>query len=142
MIYDLESGEATRAWAHALARELRRPAVVRLEGDLGAGKTQIVRWLLEAAQVLEVASPTFAIHHVYPTAEGDIDHIDLYRLQSDDDLESTGFWDLLQQPNALVLVEWADRLPDDVWPTSLKTNVRVHIEKTGAESRRLTVTQI
>lgn len=64
----------------------------------------------------DVASPTFAIHHEYTSPGGMIDHVDLYRVKTDEDLEGSGFWDLLRNPQALLFVEWADRLPEEVWP--------------------------
>jgi len=95
---------------------------------MGAGKTQIVRWFLTQLGVTEVASPTFAVHHQYASPGGPVDHVDLYRVESDEDLESTGFWDLIREPQTLVFVEWADRLPEDAWP--LDQNImRIHIQK-------------
>ncbi len=106
----------SRAWVKRILAELQRPCVVRLEGELGAGKTQMVRWFLEELGVCEASSPTFAIHHEYKTSTGLVDHVDLYRVQSDADLEASGFWDLLLQPSGFIFVEWSDRLPSDVWP--------------------------
>jgi tRNA threonylcarbamoyladenosine biosynthesis protein TsaE len=125
-----------RAWARSFAAELRRPCVVLLSGELGAGKTQLVRWFLEDLGVDDVQSPTFAIHQAYPSSAGDVDHVDLYRLQSDSDLESSGFWDLFEGDRGLVFVEWADRLPETVWPAGWK-KIFVSLAKSdsGEESR-------
>jgi tRNA threonylcarbamoyladenosine biosynthesis protein TsaE len=114
----LKDRQAARAWVKKIAVRLHRPCVVLLSGELGAGKTQFVRWFLQEWGAKDVASPTFAIHHEYETERGRVDHIDLYRVESDADLESSGFWDLLQQDDALMFVEWAERLPEDVWPES------------------------
>jgi tRNA threonylcarbamoyladenosine biosynthesis protein TsaE len=85
--------------------------VVALIGDLGAGKTQLVRGACEGARVppREVASPTFAIVATYH-GRIPIHHADLYRLADEDELHATGFFDLLGGAGA-VLVEWADRIP-------------------------------
>lgn len=112
----LQSQAETQSWVKQILPQLTRPCVVRLEGELGAGKTQMVRWFLELLGAQDVASPTFAIHHEYKTPSGPIDHVDLYRVTSDADLEASGFWDLLAQPSGLVFVEWSSRLPDNVWP--------------------------
>jgi tRNA threonylcarbamoyladenosine biosynthesis protein TsaE len=112
----LHSPEETRRWAEDFATQLKRPCVVLLDGDLGAGKTQTVRYFLSALGVKESASPTFAIHHEYRSSSGPIDHVDLYRVNSDADLETTGFWDLFLREDGLVFVEWAARLPEDIWP--------------------------
>jgi tRNA threonylcarbamoyladenosine biosynthesis protein TsaE len=116
------------AWVKALVPQLRRPCLVLLLGQLGAGKTQVSKWFLREMGISDVASPTFAIHHVYPHAQGDIDHFDLYRLQSDSELEDIGFWDVLSLNEGLVFVEWADRLPPEVWPKTWM-QLRVHLRQ-------------
>ena len=126
----------TRAWVRSFLRELTRPCVVLLSGPLGAGKTQLVKWFLEDLGMNDTVSPTFAIHHSYEVKSGLIDHVDLYRLKSDEDLESSGFWDLFTQNQGLVFVEWADRLPEDVWPAGWK-KVFIRLEKLGEEGRRI-----
>jgi len=125
-------------WVHTMVPKLRRPCVVLLSGDLGAGKTQFVRWFLERLGADDVASPTFAIHHEYLTSGGVIDHVDLYRVTSDADLEASGFWDLFVQSQGLVFVEWADRLPEDVWPVSWD-QVFIKIVKEDGDQRRVEV---
>ncbi|MGA2871071.1 MAG: tRNA (adenosine(37)-N6)-threonylcarbamoyltransferase complex ATPase subunit type 1 TsaE, partial [Verrucomicrobiota bacterium] len=58
-----------------------------------------------------VNSPTFALHQTYEAPSTVVDHFDLYRVESDAELETTGLWDVLLKPKGLILVEWADRLP-------------------------------
>ena len=123
-----------RTWAHAEAVKWPRPCVILLDGDVGAGKTQLTRWFCEALGVNDVASPTFAIHHRY---SGGVDHVDLYRVASDADLESSGFWDLLKG-DRLLFVEWANRLPVDVWPKDW-TKVFIQLKKAAGEERELSV---
>jgi tRNA threonylcarbamoyladenosine biosynthesis protein TsaE len=87
--------------------------ILLLDGEMGAGKTTFTRFLLEALGCHEVASPTFAFHHRYDTAaSGVVEHFDFYRLQSEDDLESIGFWDCFQDGSQLVIIEWAKRLKE------------------------------
>jgi len=122
--------DESEQFAKTLATQLTKPCAVLLSGDLGAGKTQFVRWLVVALGESDAASPTFAIHHRY----GSIDHLDLYRLTSDADLESTGFWDLLTTSDALLLVEWADRLPESIWPESwLRVFVNLQVGRSAEE---------
>lgn len=124
-------------WAHAFAPQLVRPCVVLLDGNLGAGKTQMVRWLCAALGAYATASPTFAIHNEYKVLLGTIDHVDLYRVKSDADLEASGFWDLLRGDQAMMFVEWAERLPANVWPREW-TRVRLRLEKASeAEDARI-----
>lgn len=103
-------------WVHENIGKWQRPCLVLLEGDLGAGKTQITKWIVQALGGQDpVTSPTFGIHHRYQTPAGFVDHVDLYRLESAEDLESTGFWDLFNSSD-FILVEWAQRLPEEAWP--------------------------
>jgi tRNA threonylcarbamoyladenosine biosynthesis protein TsaE len=108
------SPEATRAAARELAQSLGgRGLVVALVGPLGAGKTAFVQGLAEGLGLdpAEVASPTFAIASEYPERDGlRLVHADLYRLESEAELEATGFRDLLV-PAVVLAVEWADRFP-------------------------------
>ncbi len=113
----LDSLESTRDWARAVVSKFTRPCIILLDGELGAGKTQLVRYFLQALGVEDVSSPTFSIHNEYRSIDGAIDHVDLYRVRSDADLEATGFWDLVVRPKRLLFVEWAKRLPADVWPS-------------------------
>jgi tRNA threonylcarbamoyladenosine biosynthesis protein TsaE len=87
---------------------------VALVGPLGAGKTAFVQGLAEGLGVDpgEVASPTFVIASEYPETRGlRLVHADLYRLESEAELEAAGFRDLLA-PDVVLAVEWADRFPD------------------------------
>lgn len=84
--------------------------LILLRGDLGAGKTKMIETLLSHLGIKNVSSPTFAIHHHYNITNINIDHFDLYRIESDSDLESTGFWDVFSQTQSWVIIEWADRL--------------------------------
>jgi tRNA threonylcarbamoyladenosine biosynthesis protein TsaE len=105
------SARATFELGARLGRALRPGDVVALSGDLGAGKTQLVRGACRGARVpeREVASPTFAIVATY-RGRIPVHHADLYRVADEDELFATGFFDLLGGEGA-VLVEWADRLP-------------------------------
>lgn len=136
--HEFKSAAEARQWATAFVPNLKRPCVVLLSGDLGAGKTQFVRWFLEVLGSKDTASPTFAIHNEYNTPGGPADHVDIYRVQSEGDLESSGFWDLFAQDAGLVFVEWADRLPEDMWPANW-TRIFLQLDKLEGEARRLRV---
>ena len=121
-------------WGEALGRAAHPPLVFAITGDLGAGKTTLVRAICRGAGVEEpVTSPTFALVHEYTGTLGTVYHLDLYRLTSPDELTGIG-WDDLMQAHALVLVEWADRagdrLPPDIVPLALE-----HVE--GDPDRRI-----
>ena len=91
--------------------------VIRLHGDMGAGKTTFVRLYLSLiSEQDEIASsPTFALHHQYKTQVGLVDHIDLYRLENSEALEEVGFWDILDKAET-IFIEWPERVPKQQWP--------------------------
>ena len=116
-------------FAEQLKKFFKQSQVLLLDGPLGVGKTTFVRFLLETlekerggfAQKKEreqVTSPAFTIQNNYHTSFGLIQHIDLYRLKDDEDLESTGFWDIFseQEKKYLIIIEWANRLNPDCLP--------------------------
>ena len=83
---------------------------ILLSGPMGAGKTTFVREFTRAlGSEDEASSPTYALHHRYVTAQGPVDHFDLFRLEDAEALESAGFWDLLAD-SSLALIEWPERL--------------------------------
>lgn len=111
-------------WGEQFGRAAKAPLVVALTGDLGAGKTTLVRAICRGAGVTEpVTSPTFALVHEYAGSTAPVYHLDLYRLKSPDELTNIG-WDDLMVATAIVLVEWADRagdrLPADIVPIELE----------------------
>ncbi len=98
-----------------LAASLGDSSIFLLSGDLGAGKTTTTRYLCEYFGFPDAQSPTYAIHQHHQNAKATIDHFDLYRMQSEDDLNSTGFWDLLQEGKGLVIIEWYEKIGDQDW---------------------------
>jgi tRNA threonylcarbamoyladenosine biosynthesis protein TsaE len=99
------------AWGREFAASLRPPVVVGLSGELGTGKTTLVRAVAAALGVTQpVTSPTFALVHRYDGREVSVFHVDAYRLKHDDEARDLGFEDMLADPRAIVLVEWPERL--------------------------------
>jgi tRNA threonylcarbamoyladenosine biosynthesis protein TsaE len=131
----------TEAFGERLAGQLGRADVVYLEGDLGAGKTTLVRGLARALGAAErdVASPTFALLHEYGGEDGTVvlRHLDLYRLgDSAKELEVLGLPESME--GAPVCVEW----PRAAVRALLPPTVEVRIETvSGGEGRRITVTR-
>ena len=108
-------------WVHANAAELT-DAIVFLNGQMGAGKSTFARALLEilAPGQLSKGSPTFPLVQEYRLGSGvapdlgsKIYHIDLYRLTSANELEESGILSQIEEPGALVLVEWANQFPSE-----------------------------
>ncbi len=102
---------ATRALGAALAEDLLPAGLLLLHGDLGAGKTVLVRGLGEALGILPEAiqSPTFTLVREHEGPRGHLLHLDLYRL-GQDEAEALGLDEILSQ-EAIKAVEWAERLP-------------------------------
>ena len=111
-------------WGRRLGRQVDPPLVVTLDGELGAGKTTLVRAICAGYGVREdVTSPTFAIVHQYDAPKSPVYHIDLFRLESPSALQNIG-WDDIVQADALTLIEWPRRagelLPADHLPIELR----------------------
>ncbi len=108
------SAEETVELGRQLASQLGKSRVVLLRGDLGAGKTTLVKGIAEgfgAAEADEVTSPTFTLIHEYNGPERDVFHIDLYRLEKPGELDSLGLEDLMQDSRNLLLIEWGEKFP-------------------------------
>lgn len=105
----LPDDAATLAFGGELAALLRPGDIVSLEGELGAGKSALARATIRALADdpdLEIPSPTFALVQPYDTRRGPVLHADLYRLGDAAEADELG---LLDTPDAIVLVEWAER---------------------------------
>ncbi len=121
----LADDAATAAYGARLASMLHPGDIVLLEGDLGAGKTALARAVIRALAAdpeLEVPSPTFALVQPYQTARAPILHADLYRLGSEREIDELG---LLDQPEAIVLVEWAERSPELVSQATVRVALAI-----------------
>ena len=128
----VRSPAAMQRLGERLGRHLEPGDFIGLVGDLGAGKTVLVRGIATGAGVpsSEVASPSFSI--VYPyRGRLPVYHADLYRVGDEDELYATGFFDLLAQ--GATVVEWIDRVPEAAPPDHLM----VCIERTGERARRV-----
>jgi tRNA threonylcarbamoyladenosine biosynthesis protein TsaE len=98
-----------------LAPLLGRAHLVLLRGDLGAGKTTLVKGIAEgfrAAEADDVTSPTFTLIHEYHGPERDVFHIDLYRLDKPGELDSLGLEDLMLEERNVLLIEWGEKFPN------------------------------
>ena len=112
-----------RAWGEELGRAATPPLLITLTGELGTGKTTLAQSICLGYGVSEeVTSPTYALVHQYSAPRTAVFHIDLYRIESPDQLTNIG-WDEIVVSRALILVEWPERagsrLPDDHLPLDL-----------------------
>jgi tRNA threonylcarbamoyladenosine biosynthesis protein TsaE len=140
--FTTQSGADTIELGRKLAGLLHPPQLLILRGDLGTGKTTLVKGIaqaLDAAEADEVTSPTFTLLHEYDGAREGIPvklfHLDVYRLEGERQLESLGLDELLT-PDALVLVEWGEKFKS----IRKKATGEIVIASTGGDARKITVT--
>ena len=137
-----KSGADTIEVGRKLVQLLEPPQLLLLRGELGTGKTTLVKGIaqaLDAAEPDEVTSPTFTLLHEYEgTREGKpvkLYHLDVYRLEGERQLETLGFEEL-QSPDALVLVEWGEKFKS----IRKRATGEIVITSEGGDSRKITVT--
>src|SRR5437879_3104186 len=109
--FSTTSAEETIALGRKLASMLAPPRLVLLRGDLGAGKTTLVKGIaqgFQAASEEDVTSPTFTLVHEYRGPSATLYHIDLYRVDTPRELETLGLDDLMSE-NSVLLIEWGDK---------------------------------
>jgi len=112
-IFASHSAAETIACGRKLARRLVPGTVVALTGNLGSGKTTLVKGIASGLGVgdrRQVHSPTFVIFHIYK-GRFPLYHFDLYRLERESDLDAIGVDEFLSDPTAVSVIEWADRIP-------------------------------
>ena len=129
------SPEETEKVGEALGRVLQAGEVIAYEGDLGAGKTAFTRGLARGLGATEqVTSPTYTIVNEYLSGRLPLFHFDMYRLASAEDLWDIGWEDYLDR-GGVCAVEWSENVKD-----ALEDPIFVRIEKTGEETRKITIT--
>jgi tRNA threonylcarbamoyladenosine biosynthesis protein TsaE len=140
--FTTNSGADTIEVGRKLAHLLKPPQLLLLRGDLGTGKTTLVKGIaqaLDAAEPDEVTSPTFTLIHEYDGARDGkpvkLFHLDVYRLEGERQLETLGLDELLT-PDALVLVEWGEKFKS----IRKKATGEIAIASTGGDARKITVT--
>jgi tRNA threonylcarbamoyladenosine biosynthesis protein TsaE len=140
--FETSSAAETIRAGHEIARLLKPPKLLILHGDLGVGKTTLVKGIaeaLDAAQPDEVTSPTFTLIHEY---EGKLSgkpvllyHLDLYRIETERQLDTLGLDELIT-PDSIVLIEWGDKFPSIV----KRSHGEIVMHSTGGDARKITLT--
>lgn len=144
--FETSSAAGTIRAGHEIAKLLAPPKFLILKGDLGAGKTTLVKGIAEAfdaAEPDEVTSPTFTLMHEYEGTRREhgkdqpvmLYHLDLYRIEQERQLDSLGL-DEIATLDSIVLVEWGDKFPS----VAKRSNGEIVLKTTGGDSRKITLT--
>jgi tRNA threonylcarbamoyladenosine biosynthesis protein TsaE len=131
------SADETIALGRKLAAMLSPPKIVLLRGDLGAGKTTLVKGIaagFHAASEEDVTSPTFTLVHEYHGPAAKLYHIDLYRVDTPRQLETLGLDDLIAA-DSILLIEWGEKFPR----FERERDVEIALERVGEDDRRVKV---
>ena len=132
------SAEETIALGRTLAGMLAPPKLVLLRGDLGAGKTTLVKGIAEAFQAAsaeDVTSPTFTLVHEYRGPRVNLYHVDLYRVDTPRQFETLGLDDLIAD-NSILLIEWGEKFPH----LRQDQDMEIVLERLGEDERKIQLT--
>jgi tRNA threonylcarbamoyladenosine biosynthesis protein TsaE len=133
--FTTHSAEETTELGRRLAAELKPGSIVLLRGDLGAGKTTMVKGIAEgfnAAEAESVTSPTFTLIHEYRGPEVTLYHIDLYRIDTQRELDTLALDDLMD-PKHILLIEWGEKFER----FARERDAEIAIEHLGGDERRV-----
>ena len=136
--FTTHSAEETTELGRQLAGELKPGSVVLLRGELGAGKTTLAKGIAEgfaAAEAAAVTSPTFTLIHEYRGPEVTLYHIDLYRIDTQRELDTLALDDLME-PNTILLIEWGEKFER----FAKERDAEIALEHKGADERLIAFT--
>ena len=134
MEYILNDLNDTEKFGQLFAKALKKQDVISLIGDLGAGKTTLTKSIAKSFGIKEsVTSPTFSLVNTY-YGDVELNHIDLYRLEDEMEIESLDIDELLY-PEGITIIEWASQA-QSYMPRNL---IEIYIEKTGDVSRKIRI---
>ena len=137
--FTTKSPEETIALGRELASLLTPPKLVMLRGDLGAGKTTLIKGIAEgfnAASQEDVTSPTFTLIHEYSGPSATLYHIDLYRVDTQRELETLGLDDLMSE-HSVLLIEWGEKFER----FQNERDVEIVLERVSENERRIKVNE-
>lgn len=135
--YFSKSAAETKAIGAKLAKEIPH-GVIALNGELGTGKTVFVQGFAKGLDIKEkIISPTFVLirQHKIPKRNQILYHIDLYRLENDSQIKGLGLEEIINNPNNLVLIEWAEKI-EQYLPNK---TIKIFMKKAGDNSRLITI---
>ena len=122
-----------------ISAQFKKKQIVLLSGEVGVGKTYFTRSFCQVFGESFAQSPTYSLMNVYNLNNGQrLFHIDLYRMESLEDLESTGFWDLFSLEKAWVFIEWPEKLQIEDLPRDWSLSTLRIDDGDDVESRKYT----
>jgi tRNA threonylcarbamoyladenosine biosynthesis protein TsaE len=135
--FSTHSSEETTELGRRLSADLKPGSIVLLRGDLGAGKTTMVKGIAEgfqAAKAEDVTSPTFTLIHEYRGPQVTLFHIDLYRIDTQRELDTLALDDLMTS-QSILLIEWGEKFER----FAKERDVEIAIEHRGGDDRVITI---
>ncbi len=137
LVQKINSVRDLQKWIQSqILPRLTEKYIILLSGQMGAGKTEFVKLLVELLGGEAATSPSFALHNTYQTAKMNVEHLDLFRLENEEDLESIGFWDLFENEKSLVVIEWSEKVSSQKLPMTWQ-KLLVHIKLLDNDSREI-----
>ena len=133
--FTTRSAAETIALGRKLAAKLKPPKLVVLRGELGAGKTTLVKGIAEGFQAAaeeQVTSPTFTLVHEYRGPKANVFHVDLYRVDTERELETLGLDDLFDE-RSVILIEWGEKFAR----FERERDAEIVLERTGEDERKV-----
>lgn len=137
--FSSETPERSFEIGESIGRELRKRDIILLYGGLGAGKTLITKGILSSLgyDIDEVTSPSFSLVNLYKTEAFDVYHLDLWRIEGNQDAASAvGLDEILDSERVVVIIEWAERLKDLQASSRV---IRVDIAGDGDDPRQIAI---
>ena len=138
-VFITNSSKETKRLGRDFAKVLEKGDVLYLYGDLGSGKTTFVRGLAEGLGVKQrIISPTFIITRNYKSGVMNFYHIDLYRVENEKDIKGLGLEEIINNPENIVVIEWADKLKS--FSPEKRIDIEFSYEKVNTRKIRFSLT--
>jgi len=127
-----KSTEETKKLAFEIAKKIKPGTTVALYGDLGSGKTTFTRYFVQALGIENrVQSPTFVVARKY----GDINHVDLYRLTTEEEAVDIGIEEMLEDIDKITIIEWPEII-EELLP---EETIKIYFEYIDENTRKITI---
>ena len=133
-VHNVDSYDQFKELVQKVSLKWSSKQLVLLTGPLGIGKSEWVRLSLKSMGYNQnIPSPTFILHQEYSWNGHTVDHVDLYRIKKEQELESFGFFDLFLKEKGIIFIEWADKINFDHWPKDWNC---IHLDFKWRDSKR------